>query len=191
MLPRYFLRICKEKEGSWRCLLALPIPSPSPRYSGRVRRKRDSDQGREKFSTGSWNVVRTDVTRTANYLRMFQPGRVGRFLPICIIIARTFESTGIKSLSGSTETIAVDANSFESCKFLLSPFFLGFNWKISFFFFYSFVLFFFKKKKREDLFLSSIQVCISIYAMNKYAVSFVFSIYCSQYIWIFSDEMSI
>lgn len=142
----------KKKKARGDASSPSPSPSPSPRYSGRVRRKRDSDQGREKFSTGSWNVVRTDVTRTANYLRMFQPGRVGRFLPICIIIARTFESTGIKSLSGSTETIAVDANSFESCKFLLSPFFLGFNWKISFFFFYSFVPFFLKKKKEKICF---------------------------------------
>lgn len=133
----YFVGICKE-EGA----RGTPVPVAPPllpsRYSGRVRCKRDSGQGRrqEKFSTGSWNVVRTDVTRTENYLKMFQLGRGGRFVPICIIIARTF-NTGIKSLLGSTETIAVDGNSFESCKFrvkllLLFFFFLvRINWKIN------------------------------------------------------------
>ena len=67
---------------------------PVSRYSTRVPCKRDSDQRREreKFSAGSWNVVRTDVTRTANYLRMFRLRRVSRSLPICIIIGRTFNA---------------------------------------------------------------------------------------------------
>ena len=69
---------------------------PVSRYSTRVPCKRDSDQTREreKFSAGSWNVVRTDVTRTANYLRMFRLRRVSRSLPICIIIGRTFNAGG-------------------------------------------------------------------------------------------------
>lgn len=171
----YFVGICKE-EGA----RGTPVPVAPPllpsRYSGRVRCKRDSGQGRrrEKFSTGSWNVVRTDVTRTENYLKMFQLGRGGRFVPICIIIARTF-NTGIKSLLGSTETIAVDANFFESCKFRVE--FLFFFWleligrsiRIN-----SFFYFFIKKR---DVLLSLILFILYTNRWIIYMVSFGYAIY--------------
>lgn len=131
-----------RRRSSWRRLsLSPPLP---PRYSSRVRCKRDSGQGRgrEKFSAGSWNVVRTDVTRTANYLRMFQLGRVGRFVPICIIIARNIFKTGIKSLFGIEEKQS-------RWKFfrINAKFRVKLNWKIPFFFCYFFIL-----KKRTNIF---------------------------------------
>lgn len=141
--PGYFVGICKEEEEArgGACPCRPPLP---PRYSSRVRCKRDSGQGRgrEKFSAGSWNVVRTDVTRTANYLRMFQLGRVGRFVPICIIIARNIFKTGIKSLFGIEEKQS-------RWKFfrINAKFRVKLNWKIPFFFCYFFIL-----KKRTNIF---------------------------------------
>lgn len=122
-VARVFRGNLQRRRSSWNaCPCCLPLPAP--RYSGRVRCKRDSGQGRrrEKFSAGSWNVVRTDVTRTANYLKMFQPGRVNssRFALLSLV---TFLTPGSNRFLGSTETIAVDANFFESCKFLLFLYF--------------------------------------------------------------------
>lgn len=119
-VARVFRGNLQRRRSSWNaCPCCLPLPAP--RYSGRVRCKRDSGQGRrrEKFSAGSWNVVRTDVTRTANYLKMFQPGRVNssRFALLSLV---TFLTPGSNRFLGSTETIA---NFFESCKFLLFLYF--------------------------------------------------------------------
>lgn len=117
-VARVFRGNLQRRRSSWN---ACPCCLPLPRYSGRVRCKRDSGQGRrrEKFSAGSWNVVRTDVTRTANYLKMFQLGRVNssRFALLSLV---TFLTPGSNRFLGSTETIA---NFFESCKFLLFLYF--------------------------------------------------------------------